>query len=91
MKIIIKCSMLLSLALIIMHGLHAQNPIVRNQFSADPSARVFGNKVYVFPSHDIPVVKGHRERWFCMEAEPIIFGWQNALNSTWNPTCFDAF
>jgi len=45
----------------------SQNPIIRDQFSADPSARVFGDKVYVFPSHDIPVVKGHRERWFCME------------------------
>lgn len=44
-----------------------QNPIIRNQFSADPSARVFGGKVYLFPSHDIPGVKGHRERWFCME------------------------
>ena len=67
MKIIIKYSMLLSLALSIMNGLYAQNPIVRTQFSADPSARVFGDKVYVFPSHDIPVVKGQRERWFCME------------------------
>jgi len=68
MKIIIKCSMLLSLALIIMHGLHAQNPIVRNQFSADPSARVFGDKVYVFPSHDILATEGKgRLKWFCME------------------------
>lgn len=67
MKIIITYKILLGLALISMNGLHAQNPIVRNQFSADPSARVFGDKVYVFPSHDIPVVKGHRERWFCME------------------------
>ncbi len=44
-----------------------QNPVIRNLFSADPSARVFGGKVYLFPSHDIPGVKGHRERWFCME------------------------
>jgi hypothetical protein len=27
----------------------AQNPIVRDQFSADPAARVFGDRVYVFP------------------------------------------
>jgi Glycosyl hydrolases family 43/Carbohydrate binding module (family 6) len=68
MKIIIKYSMLLSLVLIIMNGLHAQNPIVRTLFSADPSARVFGDKVYVFPSHDILATEGKgRLKWFCME------------------------
>lgn len=46
----------------------AQNPIVRNQFSADPSARVFGDKVYVYPSHDILAIPGKgRVGWFCME------------------------
>lgn len=47
----------------------AQNPIVRDQFSADPSARVFNGKMYVFPSHDIkaPEGKGLRPDWFCME------------------------
>jgi GH43 family beta-xylosidase len=46
----------------------AQNPIVRNQFSADPSARVFGDRVYVFPSHDILATEGKgRVGWFCME------------------------
>lgn len=46
----------------------AQNPIVRNQFSADPSARVFGDKVYIFPSHDILATEGKgRPGWFCME------------------------
>ena len=46
----------------------AQNPIIRNQFSADPSARVFGDKVYLYPSHDIVVQPGHgRPGWFCME------------------------
>ena len=46
----------------------AQNPIIRDQFSADPSARVFGDKVYVFPSHDILATEGKgRLDWFCME------------------------
>ncbi|HNZ71295.1 MAG TPA: family 43 glycosylhydrolase, partial [Prolixibacteraceae bacterium] len=47
----------------------AQNPIVTDQFSADPSARVFNGKVYVFPSHDIPTPpeKPGRKDWFCME------------------------
>src|SRR6187549_829113 len=47
---------------------HAQNPIIRNQYSADPSARVFGDRVYVFPSHDILAAEGKgRAGWFCME------------------------
>lgn len=46
----------------------AQNPIIRDQFSADPTARVMNGKVYVFPSHDIPAPpnKNLRENWFCM-------------------------
>lgn len=47
-------------------GLAAQNPVVRNQFSADPTARVFNNKVYLYPSHDIPAPEGQRQDWFCM-------------------------
>ena len=45
----------------------AQNPIIHNQFTADPTARVFNNKVYLFPSHDIPAPVGQRQDWFCME------------------------
>ena len=46
----------------------SQNPIIRNQYSADPSARVFGDRVYVYPSHDILATetKGRKD-WFCME------------------------
>ena len=28
------------------------NPIIRKQYSADPSARVFGDTLYLYPSHD---------------------------------------
>jgi hypothetical protein len=46
----------------------AQNPIIRNQYTADPTARVFNGKVYLFPSHDILAVEGKgRPNWFCME------------------------
>lgn len=45
-----------------------QNPFINNQFTADPSARVFNNRVYVYPSHDILAVEGKgRVGWFCME------------------------
>ncbi|WP_340110729.1 family 43 glycosylhydrolase [Maribellus mangrovi] len=51
------------------NGTFAQNPFIRDQFTADPSARVFNGKVYVFPSHDIPTPpeKPGRKDWFCME------------------------
>jgi hypothetical protein len=47
----------------------AQNPIIRNQFSADPTARVFNGKVYLYPSHDIVAPKdiSLKKDWFCME------------------------
>ena len=45
----------------------AQNPVIRDQFSADPTARVFNNKVYLYPSHDIMPPAGQRQDWFCME------------------------
>lgn len=44
----------------------AQNPVIRDQFTADPTARVFNNKVYLYPSHDIPAPEGQRKDWFCM-------------------------
>jgi len=44
----------------------AQNPIIREQFAADPTARVFNGRVYVYPSHDIPAPEGQRQDWFCM-------------------------
>jgi hypothetical protein len=47
---------------------HGQNPFIRDQFTADPTARVFGERVYVFPSHDIPAKPGRgRAGWFVME------------------------
>lgn len=63
-KIIIACLGLVSCA----NSLFAQNPFIKDQFTADPTARVFGNKVYVFPSHDILATEGKgRVGWFCME------------------------
>ena len=55
---VLLCSMTVSIA---------QNPIVRDQFSADPTARIFNNKVYLYPSHDIFPPEGQRQDWFCME------------------------
>ncbi len=77
---------LLILSLIVLGTtcLSAQNPIVRNQFSADPTARVFNGKVYVFPSHDIPTPKDQkqlRKDWFCM-ADYHVFSSDNLTDWT---------
>lgn len=65
------CSFSFKLAILLfisVSSMYAQNPIIMDQFSADPTARVFENKVYVYPSHDI---RANEERgrigWFCME------------------------
>ena len=45
----------------------AQNPIIRDAFTADPSAHVFNGRVYLYPSHDIPAPADYaRKDWFCM-------------------------
>lgn len=47
-------------------GASAQNPIISGQFTADPTARVFHDKVYLYPSHDIPSPIESLKEWFCM-------------------------
>ena len=44
------------------------NPIISGQFTADPTARVFEGKIYMYPSHDIPSVVTHHDgsAWFSM-------------------------
>ena len=59
----------------------AQNPIIHDQFTADPTARVFNNKVYLFPSHDIPAPAGQRQDWFCM-ADYHVFSSENLTEWT---------
>jgi beta-xylosidase len=46
----------------------ADNPIIQDQFTADPTARLFEGKIYLYPSHDIPASPGRgRANWFVME------------------------
>ncbi|MBQ0022579.1 MAG: family 43 glycosylhydrolase [Prevotellaceae bacterium] len=60
----------------------AQNPIIRDQFTADPTARVFNGKVYLFPSHDIPAPDDYaRKDWFCM-ADYHVFSSENLTDWT---------
>lgn len=56
------------LILISFKNISAQNPIILDQFTADPTARVFNGVVYLYPSHDILAVEGKgKVGWFCME------------------------
>jgi len=50
-------------------GAFATNPLIMDQFTADPTARVFDGRIYVYPSHDIPEPPGYngRPNWFVME------------------------
>ncbi len=64
-------------------SVRAQNPVIRDQFTADPTARVINGKVYLFPSHDIPAPpdKNLRENWFCM-ADYHVFSSENLTDWT---------
>ena len=59
----------------------AQNPIIHDQFTADPTARVFDGKVYLYPSHDIIAPEGQRQDWFCM-ADYHVFSSENLTDWT---------
>ncbi|MCB2408912.1 family 43 glycosylhydrolase [Hymenobacter lucidus] len=60
--------LLSGLAFLLGSAAQAQNPFITNQFTADPTARVFNGRVYVYPSHDIPAAPGRgRAGWFVME------------------------
>jgi Beta-xylosidase len=77
-----RCTFILP-GLICLLSTFSQNPIIRDQFSADPTARVFGDKVYLYPSHDIPVPANAKVRkdWFCM-ADYHVFSSFNFTNWT---------
>ena len=59
----------------------AQNPIISGQFTADPTARVFNGKVYVYPSHDIISPVEPERKWFCME-DYHVFSSEDLVNWT---------
>ena len=46
---------------------YSQNPIISHSFTADPTARVFDGKIYLYPSHDIKSPVERLKDWFCME------------------------
>ena len=68
-------------ALLFSCGLFAQNPIIKGLYSADPTARVFNGKVYLFPSHDIISPVEPERKWFCME-DYHVFSSEDLVNWT---------
>lgn len=62
----------------------AQNPFIKGQYTADPTARVFDGRLYVYPSHDIhPSNNPHpsQPNWFCM-ADYHVFSTDNLVDWT---------
>lgn len=59
---------MIALAMLCTNEANAQNPLVNTNFNADPTAKSFDGRIYVYPSHDIPPVKLPTQRpdWFCM-------------------------
>lgn len=58
----------------------AQNPLVTHMFTADPTARVFDGKLYVYPSSDTVPPEGVKAPRFCM---PGYHGFSLERGSTW--------
>ena len=72
---------ILSIALLMGAALSAQNPVIKGLYSADPTARVFEGKVWLFPSHDIISPVEPERRWFCME-DYHVFSSEDLVNWT---------
>lgn len=62
-------------------SLLAQNPIIHDQYTADPTARVFNGKMYLYPSHDIESPIDELKEWFCM-ADYHVFSSDNLVDWT---------
>ena len=60
--------------------LYAQNPLVTHMYTADPTARVFNDKLYIYPSSDMVPPKGVKADRFCMPGYHM-FSLENG--STW--------
>jgi hypothetical protein len=68
MKILNYCTFFASLTPFATTRTIAHTQLITSLYSTDPSARVFDDKVYVYPSHDIIATPGHgRAGWFCMQ------------------------
>lgn len=74
--LLINCLLLFSL-----NNISAQNPLIMDQFTADPTARVFEGKVFVYPSHDIICKEGQGMIGFCM-ADYHVFSSENLIDWT---------
>lgn len=59
----------------------AQNPVIRDQYTADPTAKVFDGKVWLYPSHDIISPVEPERKWFCME-DYHVFSSENLIDWT---------
>jgi len=55
----------------------AQNPLIMDQFTADPSVCAFEGKVYIYPSHDVNC----GTNWFCMK-DYHVFSSENLIEWT---------
>ena len=71
--------LLLTGTVLIAGSLAAQNPIIRDQFTADPTARAFNGRVYMYPSHDIQPPESQRQDWFNM-ADYHVFSSDNLVD-----------
>ena len=78
---ILKQFAILSILATTVSATKAQNPIINHQFSADPTARVFNGRIYLFPSHDIISPVEPEKKWFSM-ADYHVFSSDNLTDWT---------
>jgi len=86
-------------------ALLADNPVIQNLYSADPAPMVYGDKVYLYTSHDDDVTENNfftMRDWLCYSSSDMVnwtdhgivaslkmFNWINVNNGGWAPQCIE--
>ena len=90
---------LIIVCIVISYAIHAQTPIIKHMYTADPSAHVFGDRLYVYPSHDEDTASWFNMKdWHVFSTDDLIHwtdhGKAFSLNDTkwakkeaWAPNC----
>lgn len=95
----------IALSLFCITALNAQNPIIQTSFAADPAPMVYGDKVFIYTSHDEDETVNNfftMYDWMLFSSEDMVnwtdhgavaslkdFGWCERTNGAWAPQAIE--
>ena len=95
----------IALSLLCVTALNARNPIIQTSFAADPAPLVYGDKVFIYTSHDEDETVNNfftMYDWMLYSSEDMVnwtdhgtvaslkdFGWCDRTNGAWAPQAIE--